>query len=80
MEKKTGVKPQSISRLENPYYGKASLSKRIAAACDVGLVVEFVPYSQFADRASGTPEVEVFQADLEYRQALAALKALMHER
>lgn len=25
-------------------------------------------------------EVEIFQADLEYRQALAALKALMHER
>jgi transcriptional regulator with XRE-family HTH domain len=60
MEKKTGIKQQAISRLENPYYGKATLTtlKKIAAAFDVALLVEFIPFSQFLNRASGTPYVE----------------------
>lgn len=60
MEEKTGIKQQAISRLENPYYGKATLTtlKRIAAAFDVGLLVEFVPFSQLINRVSGTPYVE----------------------
>jgi transcriptional regulator with XRE-family HTH domain len=60
MEKRTGIKQQVISRLENPYYGKATLTtlKKIAAASDVGLLVEFVPYSELINRVSGTPYVE----------------------
>lgn len=60
MEKRTGIKQQGISRLENPYYGKATLTtlKKIAAANDVGLLVEFVPYSELINRVSGTPYVE----------------------
>jgi len=60
MEKRTGIKQQAISRLENPYYGKATLRtlKKIAAAHDVGLLVEFVPFSQLVKRVSGTPYVE----------------------
>jgi transcriptional regulator with XRE-family HTH domain len=60
MEKRTGIKQQAISRLENPYYGKATLTtlKKIAAANDVGLLVEFVPYSELINRVSGTPYVE----------------------
>jgi transcriptional regulator with XRE-family HTH domain len=60
MEQKTGIKQQAISRLENPYYGKATLTtlKKIAAANDVGLLVEFVPYSELINRVSGTPYVE----------------------
>src|SRR5258708_25392233 len=60
MEKRTGIKQQAISRLENPYYGKATLTtlKKIAAAHDVGLLVEFVPFSQLVNRVSGTPYVE----------------------
>jgi transcriptional regulator with XRE-family HTH domain len=56
----TGIKQQAISRLENPYYGKATLTtlKRIAAAFDVGLLVEFVPFSQLVNRVSGTPYIE----------------------
>src|ERR1700691_3290001 len=40
MEQKTGIKQQAISRLENPYYGKATLTtlKKFAAANDVGLL------------------------------------------
>jgi transcriptional regulator with XRE-family HTH domain len=57
---KLGMNQNAISRLENPYYGKATLTtlKRIAAAFDVGLLVEFVPFSQLVKRVSGTPYVE----------------------
>jgi transcriptional regulator with XRE-family HTH domain len=60
MEKRTGIKQQAISRLENPYYGKATLTtlKKIAAAFDVGLLVEFVPFSQLVNRVSGIPYLE----------------------
>lgn len=49
-----------ISRLENPFYGKATLTtlKRIAATHDVALMVTFVPFSQLVDWVSGTPYVE----------------------
>ncbi len=60
VEELTGIKQQAISRLENPSYGKATLTtlKKIAAAFDVGLLVEFVPFSQLIKRVSGTPYIE----------------------
>jgi hypothetical protein len=60
MEEITGIRQQSLSRLENPYYGKATLTtlKKIAAFHDVGLLVEFVPFSQLINRVSGTPYIE----------------------
>jgi hypothetical protein len=60
MEELTGIKQQALSRLENPYYGKSTLTtlKRIAAAHDVGLLVEFVPFSELVNRVSGTPYIE----------------------
>lgn len=60
MEQKVGIKQQALSRLENPLYGKATITtlKKIAAGCDVGLLVEFVPYSQLVNRVSGTPYTE----------------------
>ena len=49
-----------IYRLENPSYGKPTIStlKRIAAAFDVALTVRFVPYGQLIDWATGTPFVD----------------------
>jgi transcriptional regulator with XRE-family HTH domain len=50
--------PNNVSaRLENPNYGSQSLStlKKIAAACDVGLVVWFIPFSRMLDWVTGTP-------------------------
>ena len=46
-----------IYRLENPSYGRATIStlKRIAAVFDVALVVRFVPFSQLIDWVTGTP-------------------------
>jgi transcriptional regulator with XRE-family HTH domain len=57
---KLGMNQNAISRLENPYYGKATLTtlKRIASAYDVGLLVEFVPFSRLANRVSGTPQMD----------------------
>ncbi len=45
------------ARLENPRYGKHTLTtlKNIAKACDVALVVWFVPFSRLVDWVSGTP-------------------------
>lgn len=55
---KVGVNhPNNVSaRLENPQYGKHTLTtlKKIAAACDVGLVVWFIPFSRLVDWATGT--------------------------
>jgi transcriptional regulator with XRE-family HTH domain len=60
MEDKVGIKQQVLSRLENPYYGKSTMTtlKKIAAGCDVALLVEFVPFSQLVNRVSGTPYIE----------------------
>jgi transcriptional regulator with XRE-family HTH domain len=48
----TGMKQEAISsRIENPNYGKLSLStlKKIASAFDIGLVVRFVPFGDLVD-------------------------------
>jgi transcriptional regulator with XRE-family HTH domain len=59
---KVGIKHQNnvSARLENPNYGKHTLStlKKIARACDVGLVVWFVPFSRLIDWGTGTPHVD----------------------
>lgn len=49
------------ARLENPKYGKQTLTtlKKIAATCDVGLVVWFVPWHRLASWASGTPYTDL---------------------
>jgi transcriptional regulator with XRE-family HTH domain len=55
-----GMGQNNLSRLENPDYGKHTVSslKRIADALDVALVVRFVPFSQFIDWLSGTPHLD----------------------
>jgi transcriptional regulator with XRE-family HTH domain len=56
---KLGMKhPNNVAaRLENSRYGKHTLStlKKIATACDVGLVVWFVPFGRLVDWVSGVP-------------------------
>lgn len=68
-ERAGGMKQEQISVLENPNYGRPSLStlKRIASAFDVVLAVRFVPFSEFIDwTLSLTPEqmkVQGFEED-----------------
>jgi transcriptional regulator with XRE-family HTH domain len=55
-----GSTQMGIYRLENPNYGRQTLTtlKKVADVFDVGLVVRFVPFSQLVDWASGTPHVD----------------------
>ncbi len=57
---KVGMNQNAISRLESPFYGKATLTtlKRIASAFDVALIVRFVPYGQLIDWVTGTTFVD----------------------
>ena len=57
LSKKVGMTQNAISRLENPFYGKPTITtlKRIATAFDVALVVRFVPFSHLVNWVSGTP-------------------------
>lgn len=61
LAERVGMNQNAISRLESPEYGKHTLTtlKRLASAFDVGLVVRFVPFSELADWASGTPYVNL---------------------
>src|ERR1700688_3541786 len=60
LAEKVGMNQNAISRLENPSYGKATLTtlKRLAAAFDVALIVRFVPFGQLVDWASSTPRID----------------------
>lgn len=57
---KVEMNQNAISRLENPNYGKATLTtlRRIARTFDVAIIVRFVPFSQIADWVSGTPRLD----------------------
>jgi transcriptional regulator with XRE-family HTH domain len=60
LSRRVRMTQNAISRLENPKYGRATIStlKRLAAALDVALIVRFVPFSQLVDWVSGTPFVD----------------------
>ena len=65
-----GVAQAWISRLEDPNYGKLTISTllKVASAFDVGLHVDFVPFSQVLNNAihltDSSFEVESFDDDL----------------
>ena len=68
-----GGKAQSvISQLEDPDYGRYSLStlKRIASAFDVALVVRFVPYSHLLDYTSNLSLSDVAVLPIDRDRAL----------
>jgi|ERR1700722_9414471 len=87
-----GMNQNAISRLESPNYGKATLTtlRRIAQAFDVAILVRFVPFSQMADWASGTPHLDLglspeslrlpsFRQEYEIRPQLGSVEAEMDE-
>jgi transcriptional regulator with XRE-family HTH domain len=57
---KLGTNQNAVYRLENPGYGKPTLTtlKKVAAVFDVALVVRFVPFSQVVNWVSGTPFID----------------------
>jgi len=56
--KLTGIGQTGVSRIEDPSYGKMTLStlKTLASAFDVALLVRFVPFSQLMDLNSTDPK------------------------
>jgi transcriptional regulator with XRE-family HTH domain len=57
--RKAGIAQPWVSKLEDPNYGRLTISTllRVASAFDVGLYVDFVPFSEILDRSSNlSPE------------------------
>ena len=59
LARRVGMNQNAISRLENPFYGKPTLTtlKRLASVFDVGLIVRFAPFGELVDWVSGTPRL-----------------------
>ena len=59
LAERTGKQQSVISQLENPDYGKLTLStlKALASAFDVGLMVRFAPFSELVSRAANLSEI-----------------------
>jgi transcriptional regulator with XRE-family HTH domain len=84
LAEKIGTTQNTISRLENPKTGKPTITTllRIANACDVGLLVRFVPFGFYGDviQAMDATHVEIpsydeeleSQSESEHEAALAA--------
>jgi transcriptional regulator with XRE-family HTH domain len=57
---KLGTNQNAVYRLENPNYGKQTITtlKKVAAIFDVALIVRFVPYGRLVDWVTGNPFVD----------------------
>ncbi len=67
-----GMAQEGVSRLENPDYGKLTLTtlKRLASAFDVGLAVRFVPFSHLVDWAVNFSPEDLAVPDYEHDTGL----------
>lgn len=76
---KAEMAQESISKLENPDYGKFTLStlKRLASAFDVALIVRFAPFSQLVDWATDLGPEDLAVPAFENDQGLPRLPALV---
>src|ERR1019366_8461708 len=76
---KIGTTQNTISRLENPKTGKPTITTllRIAKACDVGLLVRFVPFGFYGDviEAMDQTHVEIPSYDEEVNDQAESQKA-----
>ena len=68
-----GMTQEGVSRLENPNYGKLTLTtlKRLASAFDVALAVHFVPFSRLVDWAANLSPDDLAVPDYEHDLGLA---------
>lgn len=84
--RRAGMAQERVSVLEDPDYGRMSLStlKRLASALDVALVVRFAPFSELVDWAVDvSPEalaVPDFEHDPGLQVAVAALSTTQATR
>lgn len=68
-----GMTQEGVSRLENPNYGKLTLTtlKRLASAFDVALSVRLVPFSQLVDWAANLSPEDLAVPDYEHDAGLS---------
>src|SRR5437016_3266110 len=61
LAERIGSNQNAVYRLENPNYGKPTLTtlKKVAAAFDVAVVVRFISFGQFVDWLTETPYAEL---------------------
>jgi transcriptional regulator with XRE-family HTH domain len=59
LAKRLGSNQNAVYRLENPYYGKQTITtlRKVASEFDVALMVRFVPFSQLIDWVTGNPHL-----------------------
>jgi transcriptional regulator with XRE-family HTH domain len=78
-EKAGGMKQSAIVRLEDPRYGKMTLStlKRLAQAFDVAVIVRFSPFSEFIRWTTGLNEERLSPPSFDQEQyhAVASVSA-----
>jgi transcriptional regulator with XRE-family HTH domain len=70
--KKLGTSQNAVFRIENPAYGKQSLTtlKKIAEIFDVGLIVRFAPFSQLVDLTTSISTDDLLVPSVAEDQAL----------
>ncbi len=81
-EKAGGMTQSTISRLEDPRYGKFTLStlKRLAEAFDVAVIVRFTPFNEFISWVTKLNELHLSPVSFEEEQSYDyALKQLFEE-
>jgi len=80
--RRIGMTQEGISRLENPDYGKFTLStlKRLASAFDVALMVRFAPFSQIVDRTVELSPEDITVPDFDHDSGLEPDTALVADR
>lgn len=77
LAKELGTSQNAISRMENPKYGKPSIStlRKIASYFEVGLVVRFAPLSEIVDWTTSLEERSVEVPDFEHDLGLVDKQA-----
>jgi transcriptional regulator with XRE-family HTH domain len=72
LAERLGMTQEGVSRLENPNYGKFTLStlKRLASAFDVALVVRFEPFSHLVDWVANLSPDDMAVPDFEHDPGL----------
>lgn len=75
---RTGMTQEGISRLENPDYGRFSLTtlKRLASAFDVALIVRFAPFSELVDWAANLSPEDLAVPDFAHDPGLVPVSVM----
>lgn len=73
LAERAGTTQEGVSRLENPNYGKFTLTTliRLASVFDVGLDVDFVPFSRLVDKAANRSRDDFHVSDYDHDPGLA---------